>query len=128
MTWDLHGRHFEPPEIDSELKEWLEACRAPNAQDFEDAMYRAFVRLEEQGIQPTAAILPQADKATVAERRLALLVQWETATGRKRSQLYSKRLSDPVIISKNQFYGWLHGDLPSGSKAARRLEAYLTKQ
>ena len=71
--------------------------------------------------------LPTPDTATLVENRAAMLEHWESATGGKRSHLYSKRLSDPVIISKNQFYSWLRGDLPKRSTAARRLEAYLTK-
>jgi hypothetical protein len=80
---------------------------------------------------PEKAPLPSGE-AALGERREAGLVKWETATGGLRSHLYSRRHRyDPrrrcwsPVISKNQFYAWLRGKIPTGAKASRRLEAFL---
>jgi hypothetical protein len=129
----LIDRSWLYQDIPADLKTRLEECHAPwpseADKELDEAAKRATIRTEEL-LERTPEVIPvdpPLDKSVLRELRRAKLVEWEKRTGGKRSHLYARRNGRPPIISKNQFYPWLHGDLPSGAEAARLLEAYLNQ-
>src|SRR5262245_35526803 len=71
---------------------------------------------------PAVAPTPEVPQTTRAQQRLARLVQWEERTGGKRSHLHNGRIRNPdkpgsALISKNQFFAWLRGELSSRATA-----------
>jgi hypothetical protein len=126
----------------------------PSPQDLQDRANRALIEIRDSLVgTATVPEFPKPDKGTLAENRLAMLVQWETATGEKRSHLYSRSRasmyglvskawaaatlrkeaegssgrpgSGGPIISKNRYYAWKNGDLSRFAKDAQRLETFL---
>ena len=122
------------PEERRELAEYARCWRAehPTLEDLQREACRALMELRDRLVEELSAsevTLPPRDESKLAAEGFALLAQWE-AKGGKHSHLYSGRIPHPQkpgspLISKNQFYALLSGDLSWASTAGRRLRAYL---